>query len=155
MNFPCDYQGVLYPAESTSAPVPQCNVASLVEQCSRKIVMDSTSTKRALEIVPSNLCYCLMKAALSNARDRSIEVLIAHWPFNVLSLRKFAPPLFDDIGSLNSRDYVANRMRRGLKYTTCLAHTFVECLKKRTNTRLRFLDLSGYPSGKLFTIIQI
>ena len=41
-----------------------------------------------------------------------------------------------------------DRMRRGVKFTTCLAHTFVECLKKRTATKLQVLDMTGYPTGK-------
>ena len=48
-----------------------------------------------------------------------------------------------------SESYLSLVMRRAIKYTTCLAHTFVECLKKRCETKLRCLDLSGYPTGTL------
>ncbi|ELT96473.1 hypothetical protein CAPTEDRAFT_190719 [Capitella teleta] len=149
MNFPCTYQGALYPADTEPPPATTSPVPCLVELSATKIVLDAGYTKRALEFVPNDLCYSLMKAAVSLSRDRSIEILIAHWPFQVLSLRKFAPPLFDDIGSLHDHDYVSNRMRRGVKYTTSLAHTFVECLKLRAKTKLRYLDLSGYPAAEV------
>lgn len=148
ISFLYNYRGVLYPIEhgstATKAPNP---VPKLVDLCSAVIVLDSSSTKRALEMVPQELCYSMMKAALVLAKDRSIEVLVAHWPWRILTLRKFAPPLFDDISALYGSAYVARKMRCGVKYTTCLAHTFVECLKKRTSTKLRYLDLTGYPTG--------
>ena len=56
--------------------------------------------------------------------------------------------MFTDLKALYSDAYVADRMRRGVKYTTCLAHTFVECLKKRSPTKLKYLDISGFPTGK-------
>ncbi|XP_013386784.1 uncharacterized protein LOC106156201 [Lingula anatina] len=36
-----------------------------------------------------------------------------------------------------------------VKYTTTLAHTFVECLKKRTPTKLKYLDMSGFPAAEI------
>jgi hypothetical protein len=75
-------------------------------------------------------------------------VLVSRWPSPVLQLSRLAPPLFEELGALYNDRYLATHMRRGVKYTTCLAHTFVECLKKRAPTRLRVLDLSGYPAGK-------
>ena len=56
--------------------------------------------------------------------------------------------MFTDLKALYSDAYVADRMRHGVKYTTCLVHTFVECLKKRSPTKLKCLDISGYPTGK-------
>ena len=77
------------------------------------------------------------------------QVLISRWPYKVLNLSRLAAPLFDDIRALYDDTYIREHMRRGVKYTTCLAHTFVECLKKRTPTKLQFLDMSGYPTGNI------
>jgi hypothetical protein len=130
-------------------------MTSLLDLCASKIVQDAATTKQALQTVPTDLCYSLMKAAVALSRDRSIEVLVAHWPFRTLSLKKFAPPLIDDVSLLNERDYIASRMRMGVKHTTCLAHTYVECLKKRSATKLRHLDLSGYPAGRIYLMHDI
>ena len=151
ISFLYNYKGVLYPIDydkKYGRDEQTVNVKTLVELSAGKIVLDAASTRRALQAVPQDLCYSLMKAALLLARDRAIEVLIAHWPWPVLTLRKFAPPLFEDIDALYSSTYISERMRRGVKYTTCLAHTFVECLKKRASTKLRCLDLTGYPAGR-------
>ena len=123
------------------------NIASLVDLSCHKIVQHSRGTREALKSMPPELFYNLMKAALMDMRDRTIEVLIAEWPFPVLALSRFAPPLFEKLEVLYSERYLGERMRRGVNYTTCLAHTFVECLKKRSPTRLRCLDLTGFPAG--------
>ena len=99
------------------------------------------------QIIPPDLSYPLMKAALRLTRDRSIEVLLANWPHTVLSLTKLAPPLFSDLAMRYNTSHLHEMVRRAVKLTTCLAHTFVECLKKRTATKLQCLDLTGYPAG--------
>ncbi len=152
MAFLRTYKGVLYPLPLDMDPQTECitdtPMRSLVDLCAEKIVQDSTSTHRALDATPVELCYNLMRAALRNQRDRAIEVLISRWPWAVLRLCKLVPLLFDELGALYDDRYITERMRRGVKYTTCLAHTFVECLKKRAPTKLKYLDLTGYPSGK-------
>ena len=159
-----NYKGILYPLDLEKKDMkysPEINTFStepyqqktLVDLCAEKTVMDSTSTARALQVVPVELYYSLMRAALVKTRDRSIEVLISKWPWTVLSLKKLAPSLFDSLSTLYSSVHVAERMRRGVKYTTCLAHTFVECLKKRTPTKLKYLDLTGYPAGKICSLL--
>ena len=162
VSFLCNYKGILYPLDLDkkieslkdtnllSLNGGKDSLKSLVDLSAEKIVMDSTSTARALEVVPSELCYSLMRAALVRTRDRSIDVLIAKWPWSVLSLQKMAPCMFDSISTLYNDVTVAERMRKGVKYTTCLAHTFVECLKKRAPTKLKYLDLTGFPAGKLY-----
>ena len=158
-----NYKGILYPLDLDHGTPGQPSGAAvdllvaesspglkpLVDLCAEKTVMDATSTARALSAVPRELYYSLMRAALVKTRDRSIEVLISKWPWAVLSLRKLAPSMFDSLSTLYSAIHVTERMRRGVKYTTCLAHTFVECLKKRTPTKLKYLDLTGYPAGEL------
>ena len=122
-------------------------ISPLVDLCARKIVQDSSMTKRVASIIPHELYYNLMKAALLLSRDRAIEVLICQWPWPRLSLQKLAPDLFDTVTVLYDDTYFAERMRTAVKYTTCLTHTFVECLKRRAPTKLCSLDLSGFPVG--------
>ena len=86
--------------------------------------------------------------ALVKRHTSDLQVLISKWPWSVLSLSRLAKCMFTDLRALYSDAYVAERMRRGVKYTTCLAHTFVECLKKRSPTKLKYLDISGYPTGE-------
>ena len=131
------------------------SVASLVDLSSKKIVMDSSLTHVAAYTVPVSLLQNLMKAALLEMRDRAIEILVAHWPWKFLKLSEFVPPLFSEISTLHDSDYVKDCMRRGIKYTTSLAHIFVENLKKKEDMKLRFLDLSGYPMGKLNNYLAI
>jgi len=46
---------------------------------------------------------------------------------------------------------LCTEMRRGVKYTTCLAHSFMVCLKRKDPIKLRYLDLTGFPMGMLLT----
>lgn len=115
----------------------------------------------ARRTVPIELCEPLMIAALQSDRDRAIEQLIANWPHRFLLLSRYAPAMFapqnagssmSSLQSISTPPYcseleLCEHMRRGVKHTTCLAHTFIECLKKRTDTKLQCLDLTGYPSG--------
>lgn len=141
------YRGTLYPIQSPTEPQKKASQPSLVDLCCAKLVADASSTDRALQSIPQELFYNLMKAALTFTRDRTIEVLVAKWPSPVLKLSQFAPGLFEDLGALYNNVYLSEQMRKGVKYTTCLAHTFVECLKKRAPTKLKCLDLTGYPTG--------
>lgn len=127
----------------------QPTISLLVDLCARKIVQDSSTTKRVVSIIPHELYYNLMKAALLLSKDRAIEVLICHWPWRCLSLQKLAPDLFDTVTVLYDDTYFADRMRTAVKYTTCLTHTFVECLKRRAPTKLCSLDLSGFPVAEV------
>ena len=76
----CTYKGILYPLHLESPPTHENPADSLdsphtlVDLCAEKIVLDGASTLKAMEAVPSELCYSLMKAALLNTRDRAIEV---------------------------------------------------------------------------------
>ena len=85
INFLCNYKAMLYPLrlhhskslgqqhfDNTTARKEY--VSSLVDLCAEKIVFDASSTTRAIEVIPTELCYSLMKAAILNTRDRAIEV---------------------------------------------------------------------------------
>ena len=150
-----NYKGAAHPINLDGVKTSRYNrsdtdVLSLTDICCNKIVMDATTTEQAIQSVPTELWYSLMRAAVHEARDRAIEVLISHWPWDILSLHKFAPCLFDQIKVLYCDSYMNERIRKGIKYTTCLAHIFVESLKKRSPTKLKTLDLSGYPTGEFY-----
>jgi len=112
-------------------------------------------TAVARDTVPLSLCEALLISALQNDRDRSVEQLVAGWPWRHLFLRNYVPPMFaprlagsrQRCPSYGSDLEMCEHMRRGVKQTTCLVHTFIECLKRHTETKLRYLDLTGYPSG--------
>jgi len=118
-------------------------------------------TAAARDTVPSSLCEALLVAALQNDRDRSVEQLVAGWPWHHIFLRNYVPPMFGPLlagshhrcPSYGSDIEMCEHMRRGVKQTTCLAHTFIECLKRRTETKLRYLDLTGYPSGSYYYVL--
>lgn len=153
------YQGAVYPldlyAEATHGQHKQKVVKSLVRLCSQYIVRDSTMTQQTLMHVPQELFIPLMQEALLDNRDRSMEALIAMWPLETLHLHKLVPDLFTSLLPLYDGMYLSDIVRQSLRYTTCLSHTFLECLKKRTPTKLRFLDMSGYPTGVFDTSPQI
>ena len=112
-------------------------------------------TAQAQDMVPVSLCEPLLVAALQNDRDRSVEQLVARWPWRLLRLSSYVPPMFgarthgfrQHCPLYGNEVEMCEHMRRSVKRTTCLAHTFVECLKRHTGTKLRYLDLTGYPSG--------
>ena len=87
-----------------------------------------------------------MRAALILKRDRSIDVLLSNWPWASLALRRLIPPVYDSAATSISSVSVKRQMHNAASYTTCLAHTFVENLKKNKSTRLIYLDMSGYPA---------
>ena len=152
VNFLCSYKSILYPLDVRQEGVcddSKTSVKSLVDMSAGQLVQDSGCLLQSLDSLPQDLYFNLMRAALLHNRDRVIEILVAHWPWPSLLLTRLAPPLFDNIEVLYNNAYVGERMRRGVKFTTCLAHTFVECLKKRSPTKLKYLDLTGYPSGVL------
>jgi len=117
-------------------------------------------TAVACDTVPLSLCEALLIAALQNDRDRAVEQVVARWPWQHLFLRNCVPPMFSPRPHGFHRIYLSygdelgmcEHMRRGVKQTTCLAHTFIECLKRHTETKLRYLDLTGYPSGELVVL---
>ena len=91
----CNYKGMLYPLQLDSAENGNSargvkieeSTKPLVDLCSEKIVLDGSSTLRALDVIPSELCYSLMKAALLNTRDRAIEVCANNCTYGNLSFK--------------------------------------------------------------------
>ena len=155
MSFLFSYKATLYQVvfDQTSDELDflkSFNAKSLTELCCQKIVQDSMMTKLARETVPVDLCESLMRAALVLGKDRAVEQLIAGWPWQQLALKNFVVPMFDSVRPLYSEIDLAEHTRCSVKHTTCLAHTFMECLKRRESSKLRYLDLTGYPSGILF-----
>ncbi|OWF47983.1 leucine-rich repeat-containing protein 14-like [Mizuhopecten yessoensis] len=147
------YQGAVYPldlhAEPNHGQYRKTPIKSLVNLCAEYIVRDATVTKEAVQHVPHHLSVALMQAALLDNRDRSMETLISHWPLNSLTLKKLAPTLFTSVVPLYNSTYLSDIVRQSLRYTTCLSHTFLECLKKRTPTKLKYLDMTGFPTAEV------
>ncbi|XP_069124209.1 leucine-rich repeat-containing protein 14-like [Argopecten irradians] len=147
------YQGAVYPLDLQEEPnhgdYRRTHIKSLVNLCAEYIVRDASFTKVAVQHIPNHLSVALMQAALLDNRDRSMETLISHWPLNSLSLRKLAPSLYTSVVPLYNSTYLTDIVRQSLRYTTCLSHTFLECLKKRTPTRLKYLDMSGFPTAEV------
>lgn len=149
------YQGVVYPLDLRSPPALKRykkTVPSLTNLCARYIVQDSTMTTNCLQFIPSELCIVLMQEALMANKDRAIDVLLSHWPFETLSLQKLVPNMFTSVRPLYDVLYLSEVTRQCLRYTTCLAHTFLECIKNKTPTKLRYLDMTGFPTRKFYFI---
>ncbi|KAK6187267.1 hypothetical protein SNE40_005332 [Patella caerulea] len=150
-----NYRGAFYPVDLTAEPAPiyskynKQSVKSLVNICCSYIVKDSTMTLEAIQVVPQGLCIPLMIEALFNNKDRAIEVLLAHWPMESFSLRLLAPNLFVSLLPLYNDAYLSDIVRRGMSYTTTLVHRFIQCLKNRHPTKLKYLDMTGYPTAEI------
>ncbi|XP_048764168.2 leucine-rich repeat-containing protein 14-like [Ostrea edulis] len=148
-----NYQGAVYPLDLHAPPAigrfNRKSSSSLVEICSKYIVRDSSLTLHTVHCVPKEVRVCLMKEALKDNKDRAIEVLISNWHMESLVLRDLTPNLFTSLQPLHDTYYLSDIVRQGLRYTTCLAHTFLECVKKKMPTKLRFLDMSGYPTAEV------
>ncbi|XP_046362808.1 leucine-rich repeat-containing protein 14-like isoform X1 [Haliotis rufescens] len=149
------YQGAVYPldlhaqANCAWSKSPKGKVPTLTHLCAAYIVKDSTMTYQAVEVMPQTLCLPLMHEALLGNRDRAIEVLLSHWPLSTMSLSGLAPPVFTSLLPLYNSVYLADIVRQSLRYTTTMAHTFIESLRKRQPTNLRYLDLTGYPTAEV------
>ncbi|XP_060071356.1 leucine-rich repeat-containing protein 14-like [Ylistrum balloti] len=147
------YQGAVYPLDLHADPnygqYRKTNIKSLLNLCAEYIVRDASFTKEAVQHIPYHLSVALMQAALLDNRDRSMETLISHWPLNSLTLKKLAPSLFTSAVPLYNSTYLMDIVRQSLRYTTCLSHTFLECLKKRTPTKLKYLDMTGFPTAEV------
>src|SRR6218665_1863 len=121
---------------------------SLAELCALRVVVNPDLMAIAGTTIPKALYDTLLKAALLLSNDRAIEQLVAAWPWKVLALRNFAQPIFSTLNPLFCELDLCEQMRRGVKHTTCLAHILMECLKRKDATKLRCLDLTGYPCGE-------
>lgn len=147
------YQGAVYPldlhADANHGQYRKTPIKSLVNLCAEYIVRDASMTQTAVQHIPVHLSVALMQAALLDNRDRSMETLISHWPLNGLTLNKLAPSLFTSLVPLYDSTYLSDIVRQSLRYTTCLSHTFLECLKKRTPTKLKYLDMTGFPTAEV------
>ncbi|XP_033736693.1 LOW QUALITY PROTEIN: leucine-rich repeat-containing protein 14-like [Pecten maximus] len=147
------YQGAVYPLDLHADPnhgqFRKTHIKSLVNLCAEYIVRDASFTREAVQHIPYHLSVALMQAALLDNRDRSMETLISHWPLNSLTLKKLAPSLFTSVVPLYNSTYLTDIVRQSLRYTTCLSHTFLECLKKRTPTKLKYLDMTGFPTAEV------
>lgn len=148
------FRGALYPfnleACKTSSRRQQ-NVKSLLEIAADFIVQDSTTTESAVNVLPQELCTVLMQQALEGNRDRAVDVLLTKWPLQSLTLKKFAPDIFVNLSLLHDGVQLQRVAKQGLRYTTCVAHNFLETLKKKCKTKLKYVDITGYPTAEVIT----
>ena len=144
------FRGPLYPLDFTAQPSSKLeSVKPLVEIAADYVVKDSTMTLQAIEVMPTEIVTVLMQQALLGNRDRSVDVLLTKWPLTSLNLRKFAPSIFSKLSILHSHVELTKVAKQGLRYTTCMAHNFLETLKRKCDTKLKYLDISGYPTGNI------
>ncbi|XP_074648057.1 leucine-rich repeat-containing protein 14-like [Tubulanus polymorphus] len=126
-------------------------IAPLVDIAAAKIVESSSVTHACLDFIPTELFINLMQAALLYERDASVAVLIHKWPWQKLILKNIAPVIDDNLLILHDCDLKIKKVRRGLKYTTTLVTNFLDCRKKRSPSKLKFMDLSGFPVADVIT----
>ena len=144
------FSGAVYPINLTECAKSfseDRQVKPLVELAASFIVQDSTSTLNTIGVVPQDLLITLLKQALETNRDRSVAVLLAHWPSSSLKVKQLAPDIFSSLRLLHDRDYLVQTGKQGLRYTTCVAQNFLETLKKKSDCRLKYVDMTGYPTG--------
>ena len=103
-------------------------------------LQDASLTARARDTAPISLCDPLLTAALQMDCNRSVEQLVARWPWRHLFFRNYVPPKFGPRVPPCCH-------RVPLKQTIWLVQTFMKCLRRNTGTKLQYLDLTGYPSG--------
>lgn len=148
------FRGALYPLNLELCRSSSQNnqpVKSLLQIAADCIVQDSTSTLMAINVLPQELCMILMQQALEGNRDRAVDVLLTKWPLQTLSLKKFAPDIFTSIGMLHDHAELTRVAKQGLRYTTCIAHNFLETLKKKCKTKLKYVDMTGYPTAEVIS----
>lgn len=157
MSFLYTYKSALYRVALDDVTHDPCTLhysplnvmRSLSELCGLRIVRDAGLLKTAQQTIPVELFETLMKAALLLGNDAAIEQLVSSWPWKILALRNFVLPIFCSINPLFCEIDLCEQMRRGVKHTTCLAHILMESLKRRDATKLRCLDLTGYPAAEV------
>ncbi|KAL4237599.1 hypothetical protein ACF0H5_002313 [Mactra antiquata] len=148
------FKGALYPLNldlCRSKVQEKYHVKSLLQIAADYIVLDSTMTSNAVNILPQELCTVLMQQALEKNKDRAIDVLLSRWPLQTLSLKKFTPNIYTNLAILHDHVELSRVAKQGLRYTTSVAHNFLETLKKKTSTRLKCIDLTGYPTAEVIT----
>ncbi|XP_052269411.1 leucine-rich repeat-containing protein 14-like isoform X2 [Dreissena polymorpha] len=146
------FKGALYPLTLDCVPAQKVfPIKSLVQIASDYIVKDATMTLSAIEVMPQEVFTVLLQQALEGNRDRAVDVLLTKWPLPTLSLKKFAPNIFTNLGLLHSQSELIKVAKQGLRYTTCIAHNFLETLKRKCDTRLKVVDISGYPTAEVIT----
>ena len=144
------FSGAAYPLnlkECALHSFPQNQVKPLVELAADFIVKDSTSTVNAINVLPQELCITLMKQALEGNRDRAVAVLLSHWPSQALKVKQLAPDINSSLKLLHDHDFLVQTGKQGLRYTTCVAQNFLETLKKKCACKLKYVDMTGYPTG--------
>ncbi|XP_005092428.1 leucine-rich repeat-containing protein 14 [Aplysia californica] len=146
------YKGSLFPLDLDAPPSCEQNrtsTSSLLEICCSYVVKDAAMTRAAIDCVPSILRVHMMEAALKGNHDRSIQALMSRWSLQSLVLSRLVPSVFTSLLPLYRPVYQSDLVRQGLRYTTALAHTFLECLRQVSSTKIRHLDITGFPTAEV------
>ncbi|GFS15058.1 leucine-rich repeat-containing protein 14, partial [Elysia marginata] len=146
------YKGAVYPLDLDAPPhvkSKRTQCPTLLEACCAFIARDASLTRQSIENVPPILYIHLMEAALRGNHDRSVQALMSQWRLPYLVLSKLVPSVFSSYFPLYDSSYQSDLVRQGLRYTTTLAHTFLECLRQESPTRIRRLDLTGFPTAEV------
>ena len=89
--------------------------------------------------------------ALFKNREQAVCCIVGAWSSSELHLSHLVPPLFTSVQPLYNMTYLDDIVSQGLQYTSCLVRSFLEALKNNCDTKLKLMDLSGFPTGMLCT----
>lgn len=128
-------------------------VPMLSEISSEVIARDAGFTKNVLDYLPPQLLFCVMKAAIVKGHDRSVDVMLPHWPHSTFSLLQIWPDLYNTLEILYNNELHNTRMRQGIQTTNYLINAFLNIVKKKVPTKLRNLDLRGFPTVDLMVSV--
>ncbi len=77
-----------------------------------------------------------------------LQALICRWPWTLLSFRGLFPPAFTELKSLYCNEYVCGGITFWRDLTRSLVVNFLECITQPSDTKVKYLDISGYPTGR-------
>ncbi len=77
------------------------------------------------------------------------------WPSTSFSFRALSPPTFVELRALYDGLYVCGGIQICRDVTYSIVVNFLECLTKQSPTNLKYVDISGYPTGEIIYIIII
>ena len=74
------------------------------------------------------------------------------WPSTSFSFRALSPPTFVELRALYDGLYVCGGIQICRDVTYSIVVNFLECLTKQSPTNLKYVDISGYPTGEIIYI---
>ena len=80
---------------------------------------------------------------------------MSHWPSTSFSFSALSPPTFVKLKALYDGMYVCGGIQICRDLTCSIVVNFLECLTKQSPTKLKYVDISGYPTGEILYITAI